>query len=77
MEKLKNRFGTIAINKGYITKDQLIRALTIQANENIEEGKHRQLGQILLGEGFLSAEQVDDVLDTLNNHMIYMLSVGR
>jgi hypothetical protein len=77
MEKLKNRFGTIAINKGYITKDQLIRALTIQANENIEEGKHRLLGQILLGEGFLSAEQVDDILDTLNNHMVYMLSVGR
>ena len=77
MDKHKSRFGMIAINKGYITKDQLIRALTIQAKENIEEGTHRLLGQILLSEGFLSAEQVDDILETLNNQLVYMLSVGR
>jgi hypothetical protein len=77
MDKGKIRFGMIAINKGYITKDHLIQALTIQAKENIEEGKHRLLGQILLSEGFLSAEQVDDVLETLNNQLVYMLSVGR
>lgn len=77
MDKLKTRFGMIAINKGYITKDQLIRALTIQAKENIEEGTHRLLGQILLSEGFLSAEQIDDILETLNNQLVYMLSVGR
>jgi hypothetical protein len=77
MDKQKIRFGMIAINKGYITKDQLIRALTIQAKENIEDGTHRLLGQILVGEGFLSEEQVDDILEMLNNQIVYMLSVGR
>jgi hypothetical protein len=77
MGREKVRFGMIAIQKGYISKDQLIRALTIQAKENIEEGKHRLLGQIMLGEGFLSAEQIDDILETLNNQMLYVLSVGR
>ena len=77
MDKHKIRFGMIAINKGYITKDQLIRALTIQAKENMEDEKHRLLGQIMLSEGFLSAEQIDDILETLNNQLVYMLSVGR
>ena len=77
MDKSKIRFGMIAINKGYITKDQLIRALTIQAKENMEDEKHRLLGQIMLSEGFLSAEQIDDILETLNNQLVYMLSVGR
>jgi hypothetical protein len=77
MDKQKIRFGMIAINKGYITKEQLIHALTIQAQENIEKGTHRLLGQILVSEGFLSAEQVDDILEMLNNQIVYMLSVGR
>jgi hypothetical protein len=77
MDKGKVRFGTIAINKGYITKDQLIRALTIQAQENIEKGTHRLLGQILLSEGYLSPEQVDEIVELINNQMVYMLSVGR
>jgi hypothetical protein len=77
MDKGKIRFGMIAINEGYITQDQLIQALTIQARENIEEGKHRLLGQIMLSEGFLSEEQVDKILELLNNQLVYMLSVGR
>jgi hypothetical protein len=31
----------------------------------------------MLGEGFLSAEQIDDILETLNNQLLYVLSVGR
>lgn len=77
MEDKKIRFGMIAVNKGYITKDQLIRALTIQAQENFEESKHRLLGQIMLSEGYLSPEQIDDVIETLNNQLFYQLSVGR
>lgn len=76
-KKLKNRFGTIAVNKGFITSAQLVDALTIQAQENVEQGTHRLIGQILLDQGLLTPTQVDDVLETMSNTMIYTLAAGR
>jgi hypothetical protein len=71
------RFGAIAVGKGFITKEQLLHALEVQAQENLDQGKHRLLGQILLEEGLLTAAQVDEILQTMNQQMMYMLSVGR
>ena len=44
------RFGTIAVDKGFISEEQLIKALELQATDNIKEGKLRLLGQIFLDE---------------------------
>ena len=78
MEKQHHkRFGTIAVDKGYINKDQLIMALEMQAKENVVEGKHRLLGQIFVEEGLLTTEQVDEILETMNQRIMYMISVGR
>ena len=74
---IKNRFGTIAVEKGFITTEELMEAMAIQANENVEESKHRLIGQILLDEGLLTESQIDEVLEALNNTMIYTLAVGR
>ncbi len=71
------RFGTIAVDKGYITKEQLIKALEMQAKENVMEGKHRLLGEIFVDEGLLTDDQVDEILETMNQRIVYMLSVGR
>ena len=71
------RFGTIAVDKGYIDEDQLIKALEIQAKENVMEGKHRLLGQIFVEEGLLTEVQVDEILETMNQRIMYMISVGR
>ena len=71
------RFGTIAVDKGYINENQLIKALEMQAKENIKEGKHRLLGQIFLDEGLLTEAQVDDILETMSQRIMYMMSVGR
>jgi hypothetical protein len=71
------RFGTIAIEKGFINKEQLLKALEIQANENVGGGQHRLIGQILLEEGSISEAQIEDVLKVINDQMVYMLSVGR
>ena len=78
MKKQYNkRFGTIAVDKGYISEDQLINALELQAKENVTEGKHRLLGQIFLDEGLLTTTQVDELLEIMNQGIIYMISVGR
>ncbi len=71
------RFGTIAVDKGYISEDQLIKALELQAKENVTEGKHRLLGQIFIDEGLLTTTQVDEILETMNQRIMYMISVGR
>ena len=74
---VENRFGSIAVDKGYITAPQLIEALTLQAKENVEEGKHTLLGEILVKKGHMTQEQVEDVLNTMSHAMIYTLSAGR
>ena len=74
---IKKRFGFYAVDKGFIAEDQHIDALATQARENVEEGKHRLLGQILLDQGSITASQIDEVLATMNRSMEYALSVGR
>ena len=76
-ENYHKRFGTIAVDKGYIKEEQLVNALEIQAKENVMEGKHRLLGQIFVEEGLLTAAQVDEILETMNQRILYMISVGR
>ena len=71
------RFGIIAVDKGYISEDQLFDALEMQAKENVNEGKHRLLGQIFLEKGILTATQVDEIIETMNQRIMYMISVGR
>jgi hypothetical protein len=71
------RFGTIAVDKGYITENQLINALEFQAKENVTEGKHRLLGQILIDEGLLTTTQVDEILEIMSHRVMYMIAVGR
>jgi hypothetical protein len=64
-EHLEKRFGVIAVDKGLITPDQLIEALKIQVTEDMEKGKHRLIGRILLEQGLITTEQIDEVLDEL------------
>jgi len=71
------RFGTIAVDKGFINEEQLIKALELQAKENVTENKHRLLGQIFIDEGLLTTAQVDEILEIMSQRVMYMLSVGR
>jgi hypothetical protein len=65
IERYEKRFGVIALEKGFITADDLIKALTVQANENIKKGRHRLIGEILLGMDLMSAKQIEDVVSTI------------
>ena len=57
------RFGTIALNKGFISSGQLGRAVSVQMREDLEKGVHRLLGEILLQMGFMKDMQVKEVLE--------------
>lgn len=61
-KELDQRFGTIAVKKGFITQDQLMQAFRIQIAENIEQGEHRLIGAILLDQGHMTMQQIDEVI---------------
>jgi hypothetical protein len=63
---LEQRFGLIAIRRGFITQDLLVRALEIQVLEEIEFGTHRKIGEILSGQAIMSADQVEEVLKEID-----------
>ena len=60
-----------------MSSKQLVEALAIQAQENVEQGKHRLIGQILLEQGFITELQIDEVLETMSNAIVYALAAGR
>jgi len=64
-EDIDLRFGVVAVQKGFIAKDEIRKALEIQLNEDFSIGKHRLIGIILLDEGLITHTQFDEVLHIL------------
>ena len=62
IEHYEKCFGLIAVEKGFITPDELIRALTVQVREDIEHGNHRQLGEIFMDQDTMSPNQIEAVV---------------
>jgi len=65
VERFEKRFGVIAVEKGFITPDQLFDALKVQVQDDIEMGSHRLIGEILCAREAMTFEQVDQVLRVL------------
>ncbi|MES0362742.1 MAG: hypothetical protein ABUK14_02215 [Desulfobacteria bacterium] len=61
----EKRFGVVAVQKEFITPDQLFKALKVQVQDDLEKGDHRLLGEILFDEGAMTWTQVGEVLETL------------
>jgi len=66
MSEFQKRFGFIAVEKGFITTDQLVEALRVQVKEEVERGKHTLIGAILFNQGYISLPQIEEVLETMN-----------
>ncbi|MBW2610182.1 MAG: hypothetical protein JRC68_07535 [Deltaproteobacteria bacterium] len=65
IEHYEKHFGIISIENGFITSDQLIEALKIQVNEDIEYKTHRLIGEILLDKDYITVMQIQEVLNLL------------
>ena len=61
-EQFEKRFGNIAVEEGLVTQEQVVEALGLQVKENLETKKHRFIGQILVGLGYLTPSQLKEVL---------------
>ncbi len=55
-------FGGVAIQQGFITPDQLIEALKVQAEGHLDGGSRRRIGEILQEQGAMTYSQVGQVI---------------
>ena len=65
VEVRDKRFGVIAVEKGFIDKEQLFEALRIQVEEDLSGKPHTLIGLILIRLGYLTREQAEEVLVTM------------
>lgn len=65
IEHYEKRFGIIAVEKGFVTPENLIEAMKVQVKEDIHLHTHRLVGEILLDFGYITAVEIQEVLDTI------------
>ena len=65
IEHFEKQFGIIAIEKGFITADNLVEALRIQVDEELRSKKHRLIGEILMENDNMTADQIQETLDSI------------
>ena len=63
------RFGTLTVEKGIITAKQLGKAVNVQMREDLSGIKHRLLGEILVDMGFMTQNQVDEIISEVINSL--------
>ena len=63
---LSLRFGTAACVKGYVTSDQVQKALSEQLDDNVSGRPHRLLGTILKQKKLITEEQEKEILAYLD-----------
>ena len=66
--RFEPRFGDIATSKRFITLAQLIEAMTVQVRDETKMGARRLLGEILIELGFMTGDQVKQVLEVMKRN---------
>ena len=66
-ENIRERFGDIAIRKGFITKDQFIEAMAFQIENEMEGIQPKLIGSLLMDLGYMSKEQLNEIVDTMTH----------
>ncbi len=61
--KVRKLFGRLAVEKGYVTEEQVLRALRRQYNAKVVLRRHLFLGEILILQGLLTPRQLRELLD--------------
>ena len=57
-KKPEERFGLIAVDKGFLALEKLIEAMKIQLIGDVRRFKYRLIGEILIDKGALNVSQV-------------------
>ena len=63
--RLERRFGTVAVEKGFTTKEQILEAMKQQVEEDLDGKEHRRIGSILYSLGYITIPQINEVLESM------------
>ena len=63
--RLEKRFGTIAVEKGFTTKEQVLEAMRVQVSEDLDGKEHRRIGSILYSLGYIKIPEINEVLESM------------
>lgn len=63
--RLEKRFGTVAVEKGFTTKEHILEAMRLQVEENLDGKEHRRIGSILYSLGSITLPQINEVLESM------------
>ena len=56
------RFGAVAVRKGFVTLDQVKQAMSDQIEDDTNGREHRLLGSILYDHGYITEHQIEQLL---------------
>jgi hypothetical protein len=62
---VEDRFGTIAVKRGFVTKEQVLEAMKIQMERDLDGLEHRLIGSILYSMGYITLPQIDEVAEAV------------
>jgi hypothetical protein len=62
-KEFKKRFGTMAVEEGFITVEQLLKAIKTQILEDIGTYTHRPIGAILFEQGSIRDHQIYSLIN--------------
>ena len=65
-QHFEKRFGIMAVEKGFVTPEQVLEAIEIQVKENMEQKKHRFIGMVLVEQGYMRHSQIQEVLKSMD-----------
>ncbi len=68
-KKYSPRFGQIAVDKGFITPEQLKSALSEQVDDDLLKNSHRVIGSIFFDKGWITFQEIELVLKELFNEI--------
>ena len=60
-EYVEIRFGAVAIKKGFVTPNQILKAMNIQVAEDLNNGNYKPIELILLDEKLITGVQIEKV----------------
>jgi len=63
--KMEKRFGTVAVEMGFVNREQILEAMKVQIEQDLDGLEHRRIGSILYGLGYITLPQIEEVLEIL------------
>jgi len=64
-KKYNPRFGQVSVENGYATSEQIKQAVMEQTDDDLANRPHRLIGRILLDKGWMTAQQIENVVNNM------------